>query len=90
MIVPKRLGHVVFRESIYFSDPDGNIIEFYGERPDAREIFARGRGDQDAPLVFTRGCGAAQSRANVVETSLIERRSIRRVLPAVAPLPRRR
>jgi len=55
MIVPKRLGHVVFRESIYFSDPDGNIIEFYGERPDAREIFARGRGDQDAPLVFTRG-----------------------------------
>lgn len=44
----------VSQESIYFSDPDGNIIELYWERPDARAIFACGRGDQDAPLVFTR------------------------------------
>jgi catechol 2,3-dioxygenase len=45
----------VSQESIYFSDPDGNILELYWERPDARAIFARGRGDQDATLVFTRG-----------------------------------
>jgi hypothetical protein len=42
MIVPKRLSHVG-QESIYFSDPDGNIIELYWERPDARDLRTRAR-----------------------------------------------
>ena len=40
--------------SVYFSDPDGNILEVYWERPDAMEIFRNGRGDADTPLVFER------------------------------------
>ncbi len=35
------------QESIYFCDPDGNVLEIYWERPDARAIFLRGRKDQD-------------------------------------------
>ncbi|HLY04975.1 MAG TPA: VOC family protein [Rhizomicrobium sp.] len=35
------------QESIYFCDPDGNVLEIYWERPDAREIFRRGRQDHD-------------------------------------------
>ncbi len=42
------------QESIYFCDPDGNLLEIYWERPDAREIFRRGRKDQDSPIAFTR------------------------------------
>ncbi len=42
------------QESIYFCDPDGNMLEIYWERPDAREIFRRGRKDQDKPLAFAR------------------------------------
>jgi len=42
------------QESIYFSDPDGNLLEIYWERPDAREIFRRGRKDQDKPITFAR------------------------------------
>src|ERR1700720_4310887 len=37
------------QESIYFCDPDGNMLEIYWERPNAREIFRRGRKDQDKP-----------------------------------------
>ncbi len=40
------------QESIYFCDPDGNVLEIYWERPEAREIFKRGRNDQDKPIVF--------------------------------------
>jgi catechol-2,3-dioxygenase len=39
--------------SIYFSDPDGNMLEIYWERPDALEIFRRGRKDQDRPIDFS-------------------------------------
>lgn len=40
------------QQSIYFHDPDGNILEVYWQRPDAIEMFARGRSDMDEPLVF--------------------------------------
>ena len=42
------------QKSIYFKDPDGNLLEIVWERPDAREIFARGREDRDEELVFER------------------------------------
>jgi catechol-2,3-dioxygenase len=42
------------QESLYFCDPDGNMLEIYWERPDAREIFERGRKDQDKLIVFAR------------------------------------
>jgi catechol 2,3-dioxygenase len=42
------------QESIYFCDPDGNLLEIYWERPNAPEIFARGRKDQDRPIAFVR------------------------------------
>jgi catechol-2,3-dioxygenase len=41
------------QQSIYFSDPDGNMLEIYWERPDALEIFRRGRKDQDRPIDFS-------------------------------------
>lgn len=47
------LDHVS-QHSIYFRDPDGHILECYWERPDAVEIFRRGREDQDATLTFAR------------------------------------
>jgi catechol-2,3-dioxygenase len=42
----------VSQKSIYFQDPDGNLLEIYYELPHARELFREGRGDRDAPLVF--------------------------------------
>ena len=42
----------VSQKSIYFHDPDKNLLEIVWERPDALEIFARGRGDQDQPITF--------------------------------------
>ena len=42
------------QKSIYFHDPDGNLLEIVWERPDARAIFARGRADGDAELSFKR------------------------------------
>lgn len=42
------------QQSLYFCDPDGNLLEIYWERPEAREIFRRGRKDQDRPIAFTR------------------------------------
>ena len=32
------------QKSIYFHDPDNNLLEIVWERPDTREIFARGGG----------------------------------------------
>ena len=40
------------QESLYFCDPDGNVLEIYWERPNAREIFRRGRQDQDKLISF--------------------------------------
>jgi catechol 2,3-dioxygenase len=42
----------VSQKSIYFHDPDGNLLEIYYELPHARELFRQGRGDRDAPLTF--------------------------------------
>lgn len=42
----------VSQKSIYFHDPDKNLLEIVWERPDALEIFARGRGDDDKPITF--------------------------------------
>lgn len=44
----------VSQKSIYFHDPDGNLLEIVWERPDALEIFARGRGDDDKPFSYSR------------------------------------
>ncbi|MBI3515466.1 MAG: VOC family protein [Proteobacteria bacterium] len=42
------------QQSVYFRDPDGHILECYWERPDAVEIFRRGRADEDTPITFAR------------------------------------
>lgn len=42
------------QKSIYFHDPDGNLLEIVWERPNTREIFAQGRGDSDTPIEFER------------------------------------
>lgn len=47
-----RLMDHVSQRSVYFSDPDGNGLEIYYEYPNARELFLRGRGDQDSPFSF--------------------------------------
>ena len=47
------LDHVS-QQSVYFRDPDGHLLECYWERPDAVEIFRRGREDLDEPLTFAR------------------------------------
>jgi catechol 2,3-dioxygenase len=40
------------QRSLYFTDPDGNGLEIYYEYPNARELFLKGRGDQDRPFTF--------------------------------------
>jgi catechol 2,3-dioxygenase-like lactoylglutathione lyase family enzyme len=44
----------ISQKSIYFHDPDRNLLEIVWERPNALEIFAKGRGDEDKPLAFSR------------------------------------
>ncbi len=44
----------VSQKSLYFHDPDGNLLEIVWERPDALEIFARGRHDEDKPFSYSR------------------------------------
>jgi catechol-2,3-dioxygenase len=45
-----RATNHVNQRSIYFSDPDGNVLEIYYEMPRALELFADGRGDEDEAL----------------------------------------
>jgi len=40
----------VNQRSIYFADPDGNVLEIYYEMPHALELFANGRNDEDEAL----------------------------------------
>jgi len=42
------------QQSVYFLDPDHNVLELCWERPNARELYLSGRGDDDAALTFTR------------------------------------
>jgi catechol 2,3-dioxygenase len=51
--IVRAIDHVS-QKSIYFHDPDRNLLEIVWERPDALEIFAKGRGDEDKPLTFSR------------------------------------
>jgi catechol 2,3-dioxygenase len=51
--VTRAVDHVS-QKSVYFLDPDGNTLEIYWEHPDALAMFARGRHDQDVPLVLDR------------------------------------
>ncbi|MFF7182942.1 VOC family protein [Streptomyces sp. NPDC008121] len=43
----------VNQRSMYVKDPDGNVLEFYYEIPDAVHIFAQGRDDHDENLPVT-------------------------------------
>jgi catechol-2,3-dioxygenase len=45
-----RATNHVNQRSIYFADPDGNVLEIYYEMPHALELFANGRGDEDEAL----------------------------------------
>ncbi|HTQ12874.1 MAG TPA: VOC family protein [Rhizomicrobium sp.] len=40
------------QQSIYFLDPDNNLLEICWEKPNARELYLNGRGDEDEPLEF--------------------------------------
>ena len=46
----QRAADHVCQRSIYFADPDGNVLEIYYEMPHALELFADGRGDEDEAL----------------------------------------
>lgn len=49
----RALDHVNQR-SIYFHDPDGNLLEIYYEMPGALQRFPQGRGDKNYELPVTR------------------------------------
>ena len=51
--IHKALDHTS-QKSIYFYDPDENLLEIVWERPNTREIFKQGRGDGDVPIKFER------------------------------------
>ena len=51
--IARAVDHVS-QKSIYFHDPDGNLLEIYYEVPNARDLFLQGRHDRDEPLVFER------------------------------------
>lgn len=42
------------QKSVYFFDPDENLLEIVWERPNTREIFAQGRADTDTQIDFER------------------------------------
>jgi catechol 2,3-dioxygenase len=43
------------QQSVYFLDPDHNLLELCWERPNARELYLSGREDEDTVLTFARG-----------------------------------
>ena len=42
------------QKSIYFYDPDDNLLEIVWARPNVQEIIRQGRADDDRPLEFER------------------------------------
>jgi catechol-2,3-dioxygenase len=50
--IVRAIDHVS-QKSIYFHDPDKNLLEIVWERPNALELFARGRGDDDKPFSYS-------------------------------------
>ena len=49
--IARTIDHVS-QKSIYFRDPDGNLLEIYYELPNAEELFRQGRQDRDVPISF--------------------------------------
>jgi catechol 2,3-dioxygenase len=49
-----RAANHVNQRSVYFADPDGNILEIYYELPHALELFPNGRSDDDEALPVSR------------------------------------
>ena len=49
--IARTIDHVS-QKSIYFRDPDGNLLEIYYELPNAEELFRQGRQDRDVPITF--------------------------------------
>ena len=45
------------QKSIYFYDPDDNLLEIVWEPANVQEIFRQGRGDEDKPITFERPGG---------------------------------
>jgi catechol 2,3-dioxygenase len=45
-----RAANHVNQRSVYFADPDGNVLEIYYELPHALELFPNGRSDEDEAL----------------------------------------
>jgi catechol-2,3-dioxygenase len=52
-----RATNHVNQRSIYFADPDGNVLEIYYELPYALDLFPNGRSDEDEALPVS-GAGA--------------------------------
>jgi catechol 2,3-dioxygenase len=51
--IHKAIDHTS-QKSVYFYDPDDNLLEIVWERPNVKEIFRQGRGDNDKPIEFER------------------------------------
>jgi catechol 2,3-dioxygenase len=49
-----RAANHVNQRSIYFADPDGNVLEIYYELPYALQLFPDGRSDEDEALAVSR------------------------------------
>ena len=58
------------QKSIYFYDPDDNLLEIVWERPNVQEIFMQGRSDNDTPITFER---PAHRRSNEQATAVRKR-----------------
>lgn len=48
-----RAANHVNQRSIYFADPDGNVLEIYYELPFALQLFPEGRADEDEALAVS-------------------------------------
>ena len=51
--IHKAIDHTS-QKSVYFYDPDDNLLEIVWEPANVQEIFRQGRGDEDKPITFER------------------------------------